>query len=298
MITDPGQRFALAKVGDTHLWRYDKRWWSTRLIEPAEGEPFTFVEGRHHAIVVVERDGRIDVSVRGPADPETPLATGSFDGKWVFEGNSQMWSTVPDFILVNDGLLRIADDATIDPLDGFVDVVSVTPVPDSRLVVITSNGAYTVYDAVARRSIRHYELTGKNPSPVARFRNDDELWLSDRGTMLKLDTKQFEVIDAAGTELDGEAGPEKEGEGRDPSLEELGPWALVANGELCAVTRPNLGDVLLLDGLSMLPVARAVFAPAIPTDAILMGRNLMVAVDERGGARRARSRPVRINFVD
>lgn len=303
MILDETGRYALTQLNESTLWRYDMRWRGVTMHQPYGDNPITTVEGTHYVLVVHQANDGSDITatVRGPRDLEVVLASGTFnDGKWSFEGEVDYWEKVPEYIIVKraDGgpaLVRLADDADIDPLEGFKSALRVSHVPDSRLVVIAGEGAYTVYDPIARRAIRHYELSGKNSNPYLRFRNADELWINDTDTMLKLDTKKFQVVDAAGSETGSEDVDQSK---LPPDLGNFGRWTFAADNELCVVTRPNMGDVLILDGVTMLPVGRGIFGQVRPIDALLAGRNKIVAVDEKGFGHRARTRRVNIRFIN
>jgi hypothetical protein len=300
VLLDESGRYALTQLNESTLWRYDRRWRGVAAFQPHGDAAVRVIEGTHHFLVVHQSEpgGEIEVTVRPAAAPEVVLATGRFVDAWHFEGDSQAFGKVPDYVLVeqSDGspaLLRIADDAEIDALEGFDSVVDVAHVPDSRLVVISGVAAYTVYDPAISKAIRHFELAGGNPTPMMGFRNGEELWMNDTDTMLKIETRQFEVQDAAGSQIDASVDPET----AEP-LGRFGRWTFAAGNELCVVTRPEMGDVLVLDGVSMLPVARGIFDRSSPFDAVLSGRNSIVAVDARGKALRTRLRRVKIHFED
>lgn len=299
VITDESGRYALTQLNETVLWRYDRRWRSVSMHQPFGDMPFTSVEGKHHLAVISQPNpgGEIAVSIRAVAHPEIVLATGTFIDTWVFEGEPSLWALVPEYILISQkdgrtGLLRIADNAEIDILEGFDTPHAVAQVPNSRLVVLAGPASYTVYDAVAERSIRHFELAGGNQKPMLRFRNSEELWLNDVDTMLKVETKSFEVVDAAGSDV----GEHTHVDTPTEKLGGFGRWTFAAENELCVVTRPNVGDVLVLDGVSMLPVARGIFNRGLPIEAMLMGRNTIIATDIQGRPLRTRSRRVTVNF--
>jgi hypothetical protein len=299
VITDESRRYVLTQLNPSTLWHYDRRWRRVSAYQPHAEDAFTTLEGRHHFAVVhqPEAGGKIEVTLRSANAPTTVLATGRFVDSWVFEGEAKLWGLVPEYLVTREkdgrnGLLRIEDDAEIDALEGFTSVNTIIGVPDSRLVIVGSPGSYTVYDPIAVRSIRHYQLAGGNQSPSMQFRNNEELWLNDIDTMLKIETKQFEVIDAAGSELD-------EGVEADTVVGRpggFGRWNFAAEKELCVVTRPNVGDVLVLDAVSMLPVARGVFKHGQPMEALLIGRNTVIATDANGEVLRTRLRRVTTHF--
>jgi len=298
VIVDDSGRYVLTQLNGTTLWRYDRRWRSVETYRPYGDVEFSVVEGKHHLATVSqpEAGGEIEVVVRSPKSPADALASAKYIDTWLFDGDSPMWANVPEYVITRqkdgqNGLLRIEDDAEIDPLEGFEGAHAIAQVPNSRLVVIAGPGAYTVYDPIARRAIRHYQLASGNQSPSLRFRNEEELWLNDVDTMLKIETRQFEVIDAAGSEVEHHVEEEIPGK-----LGGFGRWTFAADNELCVVTRPNVGDVLVLDVVSMLPVARGVFAKGVPIEAALVGRNTVVAVDAGGRPLRTRLKKVAVNF--
>jgi hypothetical protein len=296
MITDESGRFALAPVGN-RLWRYDGRWRTSDLIDVGES-PVYFSEGAAALAVTTKEADHISVEVRIPESPDDVPASAIYDGThWEFLGDSQFWAAVPDYVLLAEGdgqqMLRLADDAELDPLEGIGPVHQVVDVPASRLVMLAGAGIISVYDPIARRVLRHFELAEKNPQPVIRFHDADEVWINDLTTMLKLDAKKFEVIDAAGSETGispSEAGEEGE---KKTALGRFEGWTFAAGNELCVVTRPELGDALVLDTVSMLPVAQATFLTGAPIDATLVRRNILIATTADGLALRARVRKVK-----
>lgn len=303
MIADESGRYVLTQLNDKTLWRYDHRWRKVDTYEPYGDAGFSAIEGEHHVGLVSqpEAGGEIEVTVRSAKNPTGILATARFMDTWVFEGQSQMWAAIPEYFLTQKkdgsrGLLRIADDAEIDPLEDFEAVLSVEAVPNSRLVVIASPGAYTVYDPIATRAIRHFKLAGENPTPRLRFRNNDELWVNDVDTMLKIETRQFEeVLDAAGSDIEP-SDIEPSEIGQEGVHGGFGRWNFARENELCVITRPSVGDVLVLDAISMLPVARGVFSTGVPLDVILVGRNSVVAVDAGANLLRTRVKRVAMRF--
>ena len=298
VIADESGRYVLTQLNENTLWRYDRRWRRSSTFQPFGDMSFAVIEGEHQLAAVSQREagGGLEAKVLSPRAPALALATANYVDTWVFEGDPQVWANVPEYVITRqkdgtNGLLRIADDAEIDPLEGFGPVHQVAQVPNSRLVVLGGSASYTVYDPIAMRSIRHFELAGKNQTPFLRFRHEDELWINDTDTMLKIETRQFEVVDAAGSDID----PEVNGESS-PHHGGFGRWAFAAHNELCVVTRPRMGDVLVLDTMSMLPVARGVFKSGVPLEALLVGRNSIVAVDAAGNRLRTRLKKVGINF--
>src|SRR5689334_16178329 len=92
--------------------RFDRRWRRTVPIADPRVEieaGFAGFYRRFHA-----ENGLVNVAVGRIADPEVEVSTGQFNAQWNFEGDSQGWANVPEFVLVEqvDGrrhLLRIAD---------------------------------------------------------------------------------------------------------------------------------------------------------------------------------------------
>jgi len=298
VIVDESGRYVLTQLNENTLWRYDRRWRRSTTYQPYGQTTFSVIEGKHHLATVLQREagGELEVKVLSPTAPDVAIGTATYVDTWVFEGAPQVWANVPEYIITRqkdgtNGLLRIEDDAETDPLEGIETVHQVAQVPGSRLVVLSGPGTYTVYDPVATRSIRHFELAGKNEVPNLRFRNEEELWINDLDTMLKVETRQFEVADAAGSDVEA-------ADGGEPSREHgsFGRWTFAAANELCVVTRPTVGDVLVLDVVSMLPVARGIFRRGTPLEAMLVGRNSIVAVDADGNRLGTRLKKVAINF--
>lgn len=407
MISDVRARRFLAASGGT-LRSYDRRWWRTATVDLgaiAQASRVEIFEGVGHVMVVAHgangEGPQVRASVRAVEAASIEVASAGFDGAtWSFEGDHQVWAHVPEQLLVDAGddeieragpvppaaagdaqgatvararraLLRIADGATPIALEGLGDVRSALQVPGSRLVVLGAEQTVSVYDPVARRELRHLQVTSGGGVPSMRFRTPEELWVADGDTMLKLETARWEVIDAAGSQLQGNVpasspvvgsssasfeplvhgraapGPGGEGQpgegqglaadeavdrdreddgergaapnsggrlgtttGATGSLVDDGPggtgagggaaargafggWTFAADHELCVVARPGLGDVLVLDALTMLPVAQAVVGGQ-PVDATMVGRNTIVSLDASGSISHRRARRPRL----
>lgn len=290
MITDPGGRYLLTQLNSRELWHYDKRWRKYELLGFGDEKEARVYEGVHHLCSVVDtKPGEaLTATVYSAEDPKNPIATAVFDNdKWTFEGDKQAWAWVPEYILVpleNDqqALLRIADNCELFNVSELGKVIDVVPVPDNRIVLLIGEGKFWVFDPISHRSFWSQQLAQANPRPVARFRNNEEVWINDLDTMLKLEAKKFEIIDGAGSDI-SDQGEAHHGH--------FGRWTFAAQGELCVITRPSMGDVLVIDALSMAPVAQGVFR-ASPVDAMLVGRNTLVGVAEDGSPLRTRARRV------
>ena len=308
IVSSDGLR-AVAALEGAGLWTYDRRRRRTAVVDPTDGRPFLIREGTG-AFALLERvDGGARVTVRDVREPLEVLASADLDADaWRFAGDNRQWARVPEHVLLVDGdhrrLARLADDAAVVDISELGPVHQVEMVPGSRLVVLAGPGALSVFDPVAGRELRHLQLAGGEQHPLVRFRNGEELWVNDVDTMLKIETRQWQVVDAAGSEtaegaepraipVDPEPVAAGEAEDATASAGRFGGWTWAGDGELCVVSRPGTGDVLVLDAVSMLPVAHGLVGGA-PIDAALLGRNLVVAVEGDGGTRRSRARRVRI----
>lgn len=298
MITDAKPRIVLAwkRIADAQieLLRFDSRWRSTRSFMACADKLSGYthldvLEGNYHFAVIERGENTgLRITLRSVDHPDLCTATGEFQsGNWHFSGEHQQWANVPEYLLVREkfsySVLRIADDATTIDLDGIDDALGVIAVPNSRLLVISRIGGMSIFDVYAKRVIHTYRFKEHNPTPTIRFRGE-ELWANDVTTMLKLDAK-FAVIDAAGSELETE---------HDPTHGAISSWTFAAGAELCLVTRPDMHDVVVLDTVTMLPVAHAVFpAWSRPKEAVLCGTRTVIGQLEDGSLVCQRLRRVR-----
>ncbi len=226
----------------------------------------------YFVLVVEETTEGVSCSVRHVSRPDTAVATGQFaDEHWAFEGESQLWANVPEYLLIPAGgarrhLLRIADGATPDALEHLGVVTAVSGVPNSRLVVLAGEGHITAWDPVGRRAGVHLRLTGGTDNPTMRFRSEGaELWVNDGSTLLKFETKTWDVIDAAGSEPEGGS---------------IVHWDFDSTQSHCAVVRENQTGVILIDVETMLPVGHAQFDAHTVDSLAVDGR--IIALDQNG----------------
>lgn len=251
MILDSSKRYVVAAAAD-RLARYDRRWRRTTKSEPFDGDCFEAKDGNGHLLCIhtnLVADGPlVRAAVYHASDPVRPVAMGTYDRKWRFEGRNQAWQYVPEYLLVElDGrmsLLRIADHAEFDPLevDGLASVNSVVALEGSRLVLLAGNGEIHVYDPVRRLEMARFELAGGVVRPTLRVASGgDILWVDDVDTLLQIDTRSWQAIDAAGSESPGDV---------------IVSWSLSANEHWVAVARRSDEGVLLLEARTLLPTAQ------------------------------------------
>jgi len=282
VITDG--RYLLRAESNTMLWRYDTRWRRTKRVPFGNGLPFELYEGDGHALLVQHIEGSILASVVGASDPSTTLATANYDGKvWAFAGDKSAWTSVPEYVLLPpegestsaSGLLRIADGALIDPLVDVVGVRTVTAVPKSRLVVLVGSGKVTVYDPNSGHAGYRFALANDAANPQVRFRKEGaELWINDVDTMLKIETRDWEVIEAAG--------PPSEAEIQAP----IAQWVFADDESVACLLRPDENEVVIVDS-STLELVEAVSFKASPVD-VVRRNDKLVAVTGSGDVMRAR----------
>lgn len=301
-------RYLLTALDRHRLWRYDRRWRRSSVFSPFGEQPFLFLPGQGSAFALVTVHSgppnlHLEVTVRSSHQVGIIRAQAVYEQEeWTFSGDNHAWAQVPEYVLLTSEelpadspaprpiLLRIADDAEPDELEGVEGARVVTPVPGSRLVVLAGAGKIYVYEPVVRRVVANFDLAGGTEHLDLGFRDDNELWIADGDTLVKVDSKSWKVLDAAGTaEVVDAAEATAEGQKRSGHF---GRWSFVADNELALVTRPDIGDVLALDAVTMLPVGRAVFRSR-PLDACLLGKNLVLAVDDSGEVWRCRLRRVK-----
>lgn len=249
MITDG--RYFLTALGTTQLWRYDQRWKRRSVIEPESQVPFRPVEGTQALLLVgAAAPDEVLLSVHIPSSPKLPVATARFhEGNWAFKGDTSAWAMVPEHVLVpwegKVALIRIADNAEIDLLEDVAEPSALIHVPDSRLIVLAGSGAVTVYDPQARHAGVRLKLTQTTGLPVMEFRDGDkELWLSDGPTLMKLETANWTVVDAA----------ESQTEDDEPTPDIIN-WTLTQDEDRVLILRDGTSDVVIADALSLEPLA-------------------------------------------
>jgi hypothetical protein len=296
VIVDRKQRYLAARADNGDVVRFDRRWRRTeRFTIDAPGD-VRIVEGNGAlAVVTVTADGSIvDATVRSAHDPAAVIAVGRYDDGWVFDGDKQAWTSVPEYLLLHPGdgqlLVRIADDAEADPLEDQPLFGSVTSFPDARLLALTTHGKVVVYDPVTRKDLATFRLSVDVLPPQLQFREGGkEMWLDDTRTIMKLDTRAWNVLDAAGPDHaeaesdDDEEEGDADAHGRDEtSVPGIGAWALSSDERHCAVAVPGNREVLVLDAGTMLPVAQLAF-DASPDDVALLDGGSVVIFDRQAG---------------
>lgn len=253
MISSDNFRYVVASTSN-ELVRYDRRWKKTSRVAPCGGHEFDVREGKSHLLVVDSTDeSRITLTVRAASDPSASVAEAAFDGeKWDFTGNSQAWAQVPEYLLINKDnkksqILRIADNGELQTLHDLSGVQSITELPDSRLVILAGDGKLTIHDPIAAVSVAQFTLSGGNPDPIVHTKDSGkEVWVSDKDSLLRVNSRNWEVIDAAGSE------------GAPISYWEFGPAE-----DVCVVLRAEELNALVLDAQTMEPVAQHFFSRSI-----------------------------------
>ena len=269
--------------------RRDFRWRKTTQVS-LDVDVVSYFEGESGNFLIVESQdtSTVSCSVRSIADPVHAVASGAFDGSdWAFSGESQAWATVPEYLMIpGDGkrrhLLRIADGAKPDPLEHLGVIDAVCPVPHSRLVVLSGEAHLTVWDPVGRRAGAHLRLVAGTELPEMRFRNTgSELWVNDGSSLLKLETKNWEIVDAAG--FGDEPGSDQEPREVVPSIVR---WVFDEAQQTCGVIQAGEPRILLIDAASMLPLETLQFAFQ-PADVLVRGRRVDV-ISREGEFQKAR----------
>lgn len=210
MISDG--RHCLAFHGESSLWHYDTRWRKQSVVQiNGHSKDIHAIEGTGALLLVstvTDELGttRVTATVHVPGNPGEPAAIGEYVTRWTFEGDSAAWRFVPDYLIVREPqptLLRIADDARPIPLDDLQEATSVVNVPESRLIVLTGGGVLGVLDPISGRSAAKMRLGQGTVSPKAAFstiKGEPHLWINDGCLLIKLETKNWRVVDAAGPE--------------------------------------------------------------------------------------------------
>ena len=275
MITDG--RFCLRMQDSQDLWRYDTKWRKKAMFSMDKDKELIVIEGTL-ALLVVATDKQttakqtVTATVHLPDNPETPVAQGVYADGWTFAGSKEAWALVPDyFVLPGDvpQLLRIADGAAPLELTGLGNVNSAVNVPDSRLLVLLGGGSLSVLDPVSGRSSAKMRLGQGTQRPIARFRTGKdglELWLNDGCLLMKLETKNWHVVDAAGTE--------------DESPIET--WAFVDDRHVVVAPRGK-AELLLID-LDEMALVESYFPETRIVDVAAIDESHVVGVDSDGNA--------------
>lgn len=278
MIASHDSRHLLSATG-AGVFRYDRRWRRSQRVEIPEASSVT--EGTAgHFLVWSESAGVIEAEVRTVDQPDLAVASGTFDGSWSFEGDNKRWAFVDEYLVASDHegreqLVRIVDEAKPVPLDELPDVQTAVAVPGVKLVVLLGAEYVTVLDPETGRVGERLKLAHEDAPPSrARFRPEaEELWLDNGGTLVALDARKWEVIDAAGFE----------------GTDRISHWDFAPN-DTVLVGQHGSASMLVLDLKTMLPsgVANAK-RPAIDA-AVTEG--VVVSVDETGAFERTRVKPL------
>ncbi len=288
MIVDESGRYLLRQLNSTTLWRYDRRWRRTQQLSPFAGAEFSCVEGKARVLLARTVEGRLVTSVHGAVEPGTALASGVYEnGKWTFTGDNQAWAHVPEYTFLSSddakrALLRIGDGAEPDPLEDVDGVTSVIDVPESRLVVLAGGGRITVYDPHSRHAGFRLSLPSASTAksdPRLRFRDGGkELWLNDFSSLLKLETRNWTVVDAAGFVADAE-------QQSSPLINE---WTFTSDESAAVVCRSDQHSVGVVD-TETLELITEISCNSEPVDAVLIDERV-VATDNLGKVLRGRAR--------
>ncbi len=148
LIVDPGGRYVLTRSATGSWLQHDRRWRRSSPFRDPDVEVKAGAPGYFRTAKFTSEAISCSVCATSKAK-DLPLSNGTFaNGSWQFSGDVQAWANVSEYLLFPqvDGrahLLRIADGAEIDPLEGLGVIERVVEIPESRLLVLAGEGHLT-----------------------------------------------------------------------------------------------------------------------------------------------------------
>jgi hypothetical protein len=306
MIVNASGTMALSNLRWTDagsLWAYEVGNPEPRQNRLSDAKWLTLVPGTddHFAIVHHFEDGRVRLTSHSFRDISETISaielriedveSGNVERAVArFTGEESAWSFLPRAYLIRpfeESLLLLVDwnlKATqIQPPFWYKEsydtiyqgILSVTEIPGSSSLIFSMqrDSGPVVYDPSARKIVRKLELGGASGAPQLFFRRDlPELWASDYDTIVRVDSRNWEVL-----------GRLKLEEGQDGMVRtNIGKYYFGTDERLCLVARPHSGDVVGIDPSTFAVILRAQTGGQ-PEDVGLLSGGLAVARDLKTG---------------
>jgi hypothetical protein len=215
------------------------------------------------------REHQLKVTAHALADPPQVLAgvTLQAEGQGpVWEGDASVWDRLPraylayyrqngnryDLLLVDGRAQHIEmqrfswfEDGSYD--QGYQAPLEAIELPGSELLLVSiqRDAQPVLYDPRQQKAIGKIYLANRAGNPHMEFRRTAvELWASDYDTLVRLDPRDWSIMNAQRLQLTPSEGNSKESAG---TAQFIGGFAFNRDESLCAVARPFSGDVIALD---------------------------------------------------
>jgi hypothetical protein len=207
-----------------------------------------------------------------------------------FSGQTSAWRFLPRTYVVqtrDEHLLVLVDPtkmtARIQPLtwyDKSYDkmyqaILDVTEIPGTTLLIISvqRDSEPVLYDSAAKRVLKKLKLAGRHGNPQLWLRHSaSELWASDYDTMVRLDSRDWRVLDTLKLQ-------ESQG---GMAMVNVGKYYFPRDENLCLVARPHSGDVIGIDPNKFAAIFRSETGGQ-PEDVGLLRDNSVIARDLKTG---------------
>jgi hypothetical protein len=154
-------------------------------------------------------------------------------------------------------------------------ILEVVEIPGSPLLLISiqRDSAPVIYDHVKGKVVRKLKLADRNGNPQLFFRRQaPELWASDYDTLVKMDSRSYDVLDTVKLQ-EGQAGMARSN---------IGKYYFSPDERFCLVARPHSGDIVIVDPSSFRVVSN-IETEGLPEDAGLLGHDHVISRDLKTG---------------
>lgn len=296
MIIDNAESLIVSSLGwidQGGIWVCETATEKTGRVSLSDAKAVSLHAGRDdHFAVLHHFDGRrIELTAHAFTSPERTLAKLTFaDGASSLEGEAQVWQYLPRayaacyapegtadfqlFIVERDGpslttrKLLWYDDSYDHGYQGICGVAQV-PQRDLLIISVARNSRPVLYDPAKGNIERKLDLADRSGNPEFRFRSRaPEVWVSDYDHLVRLNTKDWSVLDAVCLQ---------DAPGQNALF--IGEFAFNKGESLCAVARPYSNDVVGIDTTTFEQTHRAAtggdpIEVALPADNRVFTRDL------------------------
>jgi hypothetical protein len=154
-------------------------------------------------------------------------------------------------------------------------ILEVVEIPGSPLLLISiqRDSAPVIYDYVQGKVIRKLKLADRNGNTQLFFRRQaPELWASDYDTLVKMDSRNYDVLDTVKLQ-EGQVGMARSN---------IGKYYFGPDERFCVVARPHSGDIAIVDPSSFRIVGN-IKTEGLPEDVGFLGHDHVISRDLRTG---------------
>lgn len=303
MITDAQQTRFISNLGwvdHGSLWVFDSSTDQVASIRLSGAGYLTLLagDGDYFAAVHGYQGETCEITVHGMESPGDVVARLRVDG-WTgrFDGDAGAWRRLPRAYVayLNEKtmgvwgyyLIRVGDEeppgVSVERLDwfsadaydiGYQSVMKAVEIPgEPRLIMtIQRDSQPVIYDPNRREIVGRLTLADGFGNPTLRFRKHaPELWADDYDTLLRLDVRDWKVLDKILLQ------------GADQGTRQfIGGWGFTPDESLCAVARPFSGDVIAL-GCDRFAVTHRAETGGQPIDVGILADGRVIARDWKTG---------------